>query len=101
MQNKKGLFKGLLLSAALLAFTAEARIVYVTGQGTGGTTHGDKEAACDRAYERAENNADRKCDSRGGDVMDYDQNSCHCHKISGSRDDYSCDASVEASCSIR
>ncbi|MEZ4813887.1 MAG: hypothetical protein R3A80_01605 [Bdellovibrionota bacterium] len=95
--NLKKLMIGLV---TIVALGAEARIVRIVGEGTGGTTTGDKPAACGRAYDRAERDADRKCDRRDGDVLDFQDGNCHCRKVSGSRDDYNCDATVTASCSI-
>lgn len=88
------------LMFAVGALSAEARIVRVVGHGSGGTTNGDRDAACGRAYDRAERDAERSCDRRDGDILDYQDGDCRCHKKPGSRDDYNCDATVSASCSI-
>ncbi len=92
--------KFMITLVALVAFGAEARIVRIVGNGSGGTTTGDRDAACGRAYERAERDAERSCDRRDGDVLDYQDGNCSCRRVPGSRDDYNCDATVTASCSI-
>lgn len=94
-------FKKLMISlVTVVALGAEARIVRIVGNGKGGTTNGDRDAACGRAYERAERDADRQCDRRDGEVLSTQDGNCHCRREAGSQDDYNCDATVEASCSI-
>lgn len=96
---KKG-FLFNLVAAAFLTLGAEAREVTIIGNGSGGTTHGDREAACGRAYERAENDALNQCERRDGYAVDLRQGSCGCRRKPGSRDDYNCDASVRLSCEV-
>ncbi len=78
----------------------DARIIRISGNGTGGTTVGDKEAACERAYERAERDADRQCYDRDGESLGLRQDECHCRRKPGSRDDYTCEAEVTLQCDV-
>ncbi|MEZ4813853.1 MAG: hypothetical protein R3A80_01430 [Bdellovibrionota bacterium] len=96
---KKGFLLNV-LAILVLTLSAEARVVRLVGNGTGGTTHGDKEAACQRGYERAEDDAYNQCYRRDGDVLDSYEESCRCRKKPGSRDDYNCDATVRVSCEV-
>jgi len=79
------------------------RIITVTGIGKGGTTTGDKDAARERAFSRAERDAVRNCERKDGYVLGfyydfYDDSSCK--KKSGTRDDYNCEAWVQADCEV-
>jgi hypothetical protein len=85
---------------AVTVRSAEAKIVRITGEGSGGTTHGDREAACDRAYDRATDDAENQCFNRDGDVLGSERNSCSCRKKPGSRDDYNCEATVRLNCDV-
>lgn len=96
--NKGFVFK--ILGLLALTLSAEANIVRIIGNGSGGTTHGDREAACDRAYERAEDDAVNQCFRRDGDALDLSQGACHCRRKPGSRDDYACDATVRLNCEV-
>ncbi len=96
--KKRFLFS--LLVTAFLTLSGEARELSIMGKGSGGTTHGDREAACGRAYERAENDALDQCDLREAYATDIRQGSCGCRRKPGSRDEYSCDATVRLSCEV-
>ncbi|NCN28001.1 hypothetical protein GW915_10535 [bacterium] len=93
-------FLTLILASVLFsgaAFAGHDRVITVVGNGVGGTTHGDKRAACDRA----EDDAASECSSRRGYLEYVRERSCNCQKKPGSRDDYTCRASVYGDCYIR
>ncbi len=89
------------LSIFTMTLSAEARTVRLTGVGAGGTTHGDRDAACGRAYERAQFDAEDQCYRKDGDVLDSVEEGCSCRKKPGSRDDYNCEARVRLSCEVQ
>lgn len=101
---KKGFLKNVLgalaITLGVISFSAEAREIRITGNGSGGTSHGDRDAACGRAYERAENDAYDQCDNRNGDPLSMTQGSCNCRRKPGTRDDYVCDATVRLTCEV-
>lgn len=76
-------------------------IVSIYKEGSGGTSSGDKTAACGLAEERAQEEARFDCSRRRGDVVDYTFGSCRCEKKSGSRDDYTCRTTVNLSCELQ
>jgi hypothetical protein len=87
--------------AETFAARRDTRVITIVGHGKGGTTVGDKAAACDRAYERAEDDAYDSCADERGYVLSTEDDSCRCTKKSGSRDDYNCEARVYADCEVR
>ena len=95
----KNLFKTISLILALGAFTAEARIISIIGEGPGGTNHGDKPGACERAYERAETDGTRQCERRDGYVLDLDNLDCRCRHQGGQT--YNCHATVRVQCEVQ
>lgn len=96
----KKLAKLFALAVMASAGLAQARIVHIVGSGPGGTTTGDKEAACERAYSRAERDAERQCFNRDGEALSLRQEDCHCRREAGSRDDYKCTAEVTLQCDV-
>lgn len=76
------------------------RIVSIIGQGSGGTTAGDKNAACDRARERAYDDARFSCSARQGFPLDSTYSSCRCDRKPGTRDDYVCRTEINLNCRL-
>lgn len=77
------------------------RVITVVGRDSGGTSHGDRNAACNRAYSRAEYDAANSCASYRGYLISTRAAGCDCRRKPGSRDDYNCTATVYGDCEIR
>jgi hypothetical protein len=91
-----------LLVFLFTSFSAEARVIRVTGYGKGGTTEGDKRAACNRAYDRAEYDAESSCYRRYGNIIRMWENGCSCRrKQGGTNREYVCEAKIAADCDTR
>ena len=73
------------------------QIITVTGQGSGGTHQGNKKEACDRAQDRAIQDAHNACASQRGNVISSWASACSCH---GPSNDYNCRASASAQCRL-
>ncbi len=83
------------------SFPMPAKIIPLTAVGSGGTTHGDKDAACMRAEERAADDVEMSCYNRDGELTDLRLSACDCRKKSGSKDDYNCEVTAFARCLVR
>ena len=82
-------------------FHRGSRVYSISGYGKGGTTRGDKRAACDRAYMRAEWDAEDTCHyDYDGWVLETRELGCSCRKKKGSKDDYNCEARVRTECEV-
>ena len=73
-------------------------IITLTSQGSGGTTVGDKPAACERAQERAQFNLVEQCSQSHGNLLQFHFSSCRCRHISGQK--YDCDMDAYGDCEI-
>jgi hypothetical protein len=76
------------------------RVITVTNEGSGGTTGGDRGAACERANERALTGLAEVCGNQRGLLLNSSGGTCDCRKHPGSRDDYSCKVTAVGSCEI-
>ncbi len=76
------------------------QILPLTATGSGGTTTGDKVAACMRAQDRANINVTNSCFSKNGQLIDLRFSDCKCHKKPGSKDDYNCDIIAYGKCQL-
>lgn len=94
--------KLMVLSVLGISLMAQAsHVIRVQGYGKGGSTVGDRRAACGRAYERADDDAYFNCRHRNGYVQYVQENHCGCRVKSGTRDDLVCEATVTAGCEVR
>jgi len=76
------------------------RVITVTNEGSGGTTGGDRGAACERANERAIAGLPAVCGNQRGLLLNSSGGSCDCRKHPGSKDDYSCKVVAIGSCEV-
>ena len=76
------------------------KVITVTGTGAGGTTVGDKNAACDRAQERAIDDAANSCSQHHGWVTSSQASSCSCKSEGGSKKKINCRANATATCKL-
>ena len=86
-----------LMSSVLLAY---GQIVNMTVIGKGGTTTGDKIAACSKAQSRANIDITSNCMAQNGKLIDLNFSSCKCLKKPGSMDDYNCDVTAYGKCQL-
>jgi hypothetical protein len=70
-------------------------VLYETG--VGGTKKGNRDEACDRAQERADNQLDDRCFSLRGHLYDVSFRECVCHHSGGKRE-YSCEVEGRGVC---
>ncbi len=99
----KTLILAISVIASLMGSAAHAyppRIVTVTGRGSGGTTNGDRSAACWRAEDRALYAVASSCSNMRGNLVSSYAQQCNCHKKPGSKDDYNCDVNAVGRCEI-
>ncbi len=72
-------------------------VVTVQGHGAGGSTHGDKAAACQRANDRSIQDAYNSCSQQNGQVVNYSTSGCSC---SGPSSNLKCVVNTTASCQV-
>ena len=77
------------------------RVITVTGEGSGGTSGGDRDGACQRASDRALSEVAESCANQRGFLLNSNTGTCHCSKHPGSRDDYTCRISAQGSCQLQ
>ena len=98
----KNLIKNSVLALALVSTFASARLTILQGRGVGGSTVNDRDAACTRAEERAEDNGFAVCENRNGDVLGITQNNdCRCRNVRGSGRDRDREIRCEATTRVR
>ena len=78
----------------------ERRAVSVTSEGTGGTTRGDRDNACQLASQRSLDSLTQNCGNQRGLLLSSSVGSCDCHKHPGSRDDYTCKVVAVGTCQL-
>jgi hypothetical protein len=97
MKKNVLLFIFTIMSTSLMAFS---QILPLTVIGKGGTTTGDKVAACAKAQSRANIDITSSCISHNGKLIDLNFSACSCHKKPGSKDDYNCDITAFGKCQL-
>lgn len=73
------------------------RIVTVTGHASGGSSYGDRSAACNRAYDRAENEVAKQCSYHRGYLLNVVSMGCDCR---GPSRDLVCRANARGECEV-
>jgi hypothetical protein len=74
------------------------RSFVIFAEGVGGTSRGDRAAACQNAEERADADLRMQCSRPNQQIADQIYDRCNCVKKAGSRDDYTCRIKAKAVC---
>ncbi len=76
----------------------QPHVYSLTARGGGGTTVGDKNAACERARERAQADIYGQCSGYHGAITSLSYSSCGCKHMGGQK--YNCDVDARAQCRV-
>lgn len=95
MKNTRWLLSLVIMVSALPAWSARWR---VSAEGSGGTTNGDREAACGRAADRALDGVYAQCSGRYERLLETWLDSCRCARKPKTRDDYVCRQWAHGTC---